>query len=288
MWDQESTILPICLIDQLFNKWSISLSSFFLLRCLLQCVCFTAPGQVRLDTCKSNCYHWGGVTATCVTATCVTVYSVSLVGTFGVISPGLVRHFSLSVQRGMYKYVNAKELPLDMRSITDRAAQTLLWTELFRGLGMTMSYLFREPATINYPFEKGPLSPRFRGEHALRRYPNGEERCIACKLCEAVCPAQAITIEAETRADGSRRTTRYDIDMTKCIYCGFCQEACPVDAIVEVNSWKSHTLTACQILMALVIREQNFQLHILQLLVYSRVKGFWTYFNFSCPSGSKL
>lgn len=134
---------------------------------------------------------------------------------------------------------------------------------------MTLSYLFREPATINYPFEKGPLSPRFRGEHALRRYPNGEERCIACKLCEAICPAQvntdsrwvpdtepqkknvksnmrnllqllslcwsqAITIEAETRADGSRRTTRYDIDMTKCIYCGFCQEACPVDAIVQV------------------------------------------------------
>lgn len=96
--------------------------------------------------------------------------------------------------------------------------------------------VFKEPATLNYPFEKGPLSPRFRGEHALRRYPSGEERCIACKLCEAICPAQAITIEAEPRADGSRRTTRYDIDMTKCIYCGFCQEACPVDAIVEVTS----------------------------------------------------
>jgi NADH dehydrogenase (ubiquinone) Fe-S protein 8 len=87
--------------------------------------------------------------------------------------------------------------------------------------------------TIYYPFEKGPISPRFRGEHALRRYPTGEERCIACKLCEAICPAQAITIEAEEREDGSRRTTRYDIDMTKCIYCGFCQESCPVDAIVE-------------------------------------------------------
>ena len=87
--------------------------------------------------------------------------------------------------------------------------------------------------TIYYPFEKGPISPRFRGEHALRRYPTGEERCIACKLCEAVCPASAITIEAEEREDGSRRTTRYDIDMTKCIYCGFCQESCPVDAIVE-------------------------------------------------------
>uniref|UniRef100_A0A8D0AP03 NADH dehydrogenase [ubiquinone] iron-sulfur protein 8, mitochondrial n=1 Tax=Sander lucioperca TaxID=283035 RepID=A0A8D0AP03_SANLU len=152
-----------------------------------------------------------------------------------VASQNLVRSFSVSAQREGFKYVNAQEIPTDMKSITDRAAQTLLWTELFRGLGMTMSYLFREPATINYPFEKGPLSPRFRGEHALRRYPSGEERCIACKLCEAICPAQAITIEAETRADGSRRTTRYDIDMTKCIYCGFCQEACPVDAIVEVR-----------------------------------------------------
>ncbi|KTG41290.1 hypothetical protein cypCar_00032417 [Cyprinus carpio] len=141
------------------------------------------------------------------------------------------------------EYVNNQEDATDMKSITDRAAQTLLWTELFRGLGMTMSYLFREPATINYPFEKGPLSPRFRGEHALRRYPSGEERCIACKLCEAICPAQAITIEAEPRADGSRRTTRYDIDMTKCIYCGFCQEACPVDAIVEGPNFEFSTET---------------------------------------------
>ncbi|OWK17303.1 NDUFS8 [Cervus elaphus hippelaphus] len=142
-----------------------------------------------------------------------------------------------------YKYVNLREPAMDMKSVTDRAAQTLLWTELVRGLGMTLSYLFREPATINYPFEKGPLSPRFRGEHALRRYPSGEERCIACKLCEAVCPAQAITIEAEPRADGSRRTTRYDIDMTKCIYCGFCQEACPVDAIVEGPNFEFSTET---------------------------------------------
>ncbi|NXS07108.1 NDUS8 protein, partial [Neodrepanis coruscans] len=141
------------------------------------------------------------------------------------------------------EYVNVQEPAMDMRSITDRAAQTLLWTELIRGLAMTLSYLFREPATINYPFEKGPLSPRFRGEHALRRYPSGEERCIACKLCEAVCPAQAITIEAEPRADGSRRTTRYDIDMTKCIYCGFCQEACPVDAIVEGPNFEFSTET---------------------------------------------
>ncbi|XP_014828038.1 PREDICTED: NADH-ubiquinone oxidoreductase subunit 8-like isoform X1 [Poecilia mexicana] len=163
-------------------------------------------------------------------------------GTFGHGS-GVRRTLSVSAPREGYKYVNAQEQPTDLRSITDRAATTLLWTELFRGLAMTMSYLFREPATINYPFEKGPLSPRFRGEHALRRYPNGEERCIACKLCEAICPAQAITIEAETRADGSRRTTRYDIDMTKCIYCGFCQEACPVDAIVEGPNFEYATET---------------------------------------------
>jgi NADH-quinone oxidoreductase subunit I len=115
----------------------------------------------------------------------------------------------------------------------DRTARAFLLTELFSGLSLTFRYMFRAKVTVNYPYEKGPLSPRFRGEHALRRYPNGEERCIACKLCEAVCPAQAITIEAEPREDGSRRTTRYDIDMTKCIYCGFCEEACPVDAIVE-------------------------------------------------------
>ena len=106
-------------------------------------------------------------------------------------------------------------------------------TDFVGGLIIAIKEIFKSKKTINYPFEKGPLSPRFRGEHALRRYPNGEERCIACKLCEAVCPAQAITIEAEPRGDGSRRTTRYDIDMTKCIYCGFCEEACPVDAIVE-------------------------------------------------------
>ncbi|BHF60622.1 NADH dehydrogenase Fe-S protein subunit 8 ndufs8 [Sparganum proliferum] len=112
-----------------------------------------------------------------------------------------------------------------------------------KGFGITFATLLKEPATINYPFEKGPLSPRFRGEHALRRYPSGEERCIACKLCEAICPAQAITIEAEPREDGSRRTTRYDIDMTKCIYCGFCQEACPVDAIVEGPNFEYSTET---------------------------------------------
>jgi len=115
----------------------------------------------------------------------------------------------------------------------DRVARSLLLTELVSGLALTLKYFFSKKATLNYPYERGPLSPRFKGEHALRRYPNGEERCIACKLCEAVCPAQAITIEAEPREDGSRRTTRYDIDMTKCIYCGLCEEACPVDAIVE-------------------------------------------------------
>jgi NADH-quinone oxidoreductase subunit I len=108
---------------------------------------------------------------------------------------------------------------------------------------LSLRQMTRPKATIMYPFEKGPLSPRFRGEHALRRYPNGEERCIACKLCEAICPAQAITIEAEPRADGSRRTTRYDIDMVKCIYCGLCQEACPVDAIVEGPNFEYATET---------------------------------------------
>ena len=110
---------------------------------------------------------------------------------------------------------------------------SLMLRELFKGLAITGKYAFSRKITVQFPEEKTPLSPRFRGLHALRRYPNGEERCIACKLCEAVCPALAITIESEERADGSRRTTRYDIDMTKCIYCGLCQEACPVDAIVE-------------------------------------------------------
>ncbi|MGI4945118.1 MAG: NADH-quinone oxidoreductase subunit NuoI [Janthinobacterium lividum] len=115
----------------------------------------------------------------------------------------------------------------------DRTARSLLLGELISGMSLTLKYFFRQKATINYPYEKGAISPRFKGEHALRRYANGEERCIACKLCEAVCPALAITIEAEPRDDGSRRTTRYDIDMTKCIYCGLCEESCPVDAIVE-------------------------------------------------------
>ena len=124
-----------------------------------------------------------------------------------------------------------------------RTARSLLLSELLTGMALTFSYMFKPKKTINYPFEKGPLSPRFKGEHALRRYPNGEERCIACKLCEAICPAQAITIEAEPREDGSRRTTRYDIDMTKCIYCGLCEEACPVDAIVEGPNFEFATET---------------------------------------------
>jgi NADH-quinone oxidoreductase subunit I len=125
----------------------------------------------------------------------------------------------------------------------DRSVRSLLLAELISGLGLTFSYMFKPKVTINYPYEKGPLSPRFRGEHALRRYDSGEERCIACKLCEAICPALAITIEAEPRDDGSRRTTRYDIDMTKCIYCGLCQEACPVDAIVEGPNFEFATET---------------------------------------------
>ena len=118
-----------------------------------------------------------------------------------------------------------------------------LLLEFWGATFLSLKYMGRPKATINYPFEKGPISPRFRGEHALRRYENGEERCIACKLCEAICPAQAITIEAEPRSDGSRRTTRYDIDMVKCIYCGLCQEACPVDAIVEGPNFEFATDT---------------------------------------------
>ena len=114
-----------------------------------------------------------------------------------------------------------------------------LW-EFVKAHWLTLKYFFKAKATINYPYEKNPISPRFRGEHALRRYPNGEERCIACKLCEAVCPALAIHIESDQRADGTRRTTRYDIDLTKCIFCGFCEEACPVDAIVETRIIEYH------------------------------------------------
>ncbi len=118
--------------------------------------------------------------------------------------------------------------------------KSFLFLELLKGLNVTGRYFFRRKFTVQYPEQKTPISPRFRGLHALRRYANGEERCIACKLCEAVCPALAITIESEQRADGTRRTTRYDIDLFKCIYCGFCEEACPVDAVVETSIFEYH------------------------------------------------
>jgi NADH-quinone oxidoreductase subunit I len=126
-----------------------------------------------------------------------------------------------------------------MKTITNYIRSLFLF-ELLKGLSVTGSYFFARKFTLQYPEQKAPVSPRFRGLHALRRYPNGEERCIACKLCEAVCPALAITIEAEPRDDGSRRTTRYDIDLFKCIYCGFCEESCPVDSIVETRVYEYH------------------------------------------------
>jgi len=127
-----------------------------------------------------------------------------------------------------------------MVKILKRYISTFLLYELLKGLFVTGRHLFVRKITVQYPEERAPISPRFRGLHALRRYPNGEERCIACKLCEAVCPALAITIESEQRSDGTRRTTRYDIDLTKCIYCGFCEEACPVDSIVETPVMDYH------------------------------------------------
>jgi len=126
-----------------------------------------------------------------------------------------------------------------MKTITNYIRSLFLF-ELLKGLSVTGGYFFKRKFTLMYPEQKAPVSPRFRGLHALRRYPNGEERCIACKLCEAVCPALAITIEAEPRDDGSRRTTRYDIDLFKCIYCGFCEESCPVDSIVETRVYEYH------------------------------------------------
>jgi NADH-quinone oxidoreductase subunit I len=127
-----------------------------------------------------------------------------------------------------------------MNSRVKSYIKTFALLELWKGLSVTLRTFFRTPVTIQYPEEKTPQSPRFRGLHALRRYPNGAERCIACKLCEAVCPALAITIESDVGDDGTRRTTRYDIDLFKCIYCGFCEEACPVDAIVETRIHEYH------------------------------------------------
>lgn len=118
--------------------------------------------------------------------------------------------------------------------------KTLFLTEMLQGLSVTAKYFFKRKVTLQYPEEKTPMSVRFRGLHALRRYPNGEERCIACKLCEAVCPAMAISIESAQREDGTRRTTRYDVDLTKCIFCGFCEESCPVDSIVETHIFEYH------------------------------------------------
>lgn len=127
-----------------------------------------------------------------------------------------------------------------MKNFIFYTLKSLTLHELLRGMSLTLRYFFSKKITIQYPEQKTPQSPRFRGLHALRRYPNGEERCIACKLCEAVCPAMAITIESEQREDNTRRTTRYDIDLTKCIFCGFCEESCPVDSIVETRQFEYH------------------------------------------------
>ncbi|RJE24568.1 oxidoreductase 23 kDa subunit [Aspergillus sclerotialis] len=170
---------------------------------------------------------------------------------------GSTANFSSSVRRAAlpagppqpgFRLSPPKRWDQGEESSLDKATKYFLMSEIFRGMYVVLEQFFRPPYTIYYPFEKGPISPRFRGEHALRRYPTGEERCIACKLCEAICPAQAITIEAEEREDGSRRTTRYDIDMTKCIYCGYCQESCPVDAIVETSNAEYATETREELL----------------------------------------
>jgi len=171
--------------------------------------------------------------------------NTSKVGCRQLLNNGAACSHSLNTNRTKFKDVSPKVLDMDSswKDINEDWVKKLIMSEVFTGHAVTLGNMFRDSVTIQYPFEKGPLSPRFRGEHALRRYPTGEERCIACKLCEAICPAQAITIEAEEREDGARRTTRYDIDMTKCIFCGFCQEACPVDAIVEGPNFEYSTDT---------------------------------------------
>ena len=148
----------------------------------------------------------------------------------------LLEHLEVSKGREMANVTTKPESGFSLKDFLN----SFMLTELFKGMALTGRYAFKGKFTVQYPEEKTPLSPRFRGLHALRRYENGEERCIACKLGEAVCPAMAITIESEQREDGSRRTTRYDIDFTKCIYCGFCEESCPVDSIVETQIFEYH------------------------------------------------
>lgn len=151
--------------------------------------------------------------------------------------------FDNATARVNAEFISVKYLVLKRENAMDRIKNffsTFLLFELLKGMAVTGRYLFKPKITVHFPEEKTPQSPRFRGLHALRRYPNGEERCIACKLCEAVCPAMAITIDSEQRADGTRRTTRYDIDLSKCIFCGFCEESCPVDSIVETRILEYH------------------------------------------------
>jgi len=149
-------------------------------------------------------------------------------------------HFGMDYFSGRYDANSLCRILSLMKKIILNISKSLSLFELLKGMKLTLSYFFAKKVTIQYPEQKTPQSPRFRGLHALRRYPNGEERCIACKLCEAVCPAMAITIESELREDNSRRTTRYDIDLTKCIFCGFCEESCPVDSIVETRIFEYH------------------------------------------------
>jgi NADH-quinone oxidoreductase subunit I len=139
-----------------------------------------------------------------------------------------------------FQHLELKETTMSTLSAVKDVLSSFMLTELFKGMAITGKHFFARNITVQFPEEKTPQSPRFRGLHALRRYENGEERCIACKLCEAVCPAMAITIESDVRDDGSRRTTRYDIDLTKCIFCGFCEESCPVDSIVETHIFEYH------------------------------------------------
>ncbi|CAD7702646.1 unnamed protein product [Ostreobium quekettii] len=186
---------------------------------------------------SGSCFH-GSAVAGVWAVSCGSPFPESLV----------VNHQGAAPEKEPRAPISDREVPRNLAAVLEENANTLFLTDIFRGLGLTLKTFFDPKVTVNYPFEKAPLSPRFRGEHALRRYPSGEERCIACKLCEAICPAQAITIEAEEREDGSRRTTRYDIDMTKCIYCGLCQEACPVDAIVEGPNFEYATETREELL----------------------------------------